>query len=345
MNQSLLFCTLIALVPIVAWIYFFYYQHPAKKTYVVLSFLAGMLSVIPIKLYERYWDITIFRLEHINLFERLADLTRIPTLDTFLAYVITSVVVAFGLYVFTAMMMFCLEVSSGDDTIETFEKKLTQVFESPLIFITTGIIFGVAAYFLNMNVDKAIWFFVMVGALEEFVKHLVTRFSDEMRINSVADAIEFSIMVALGFAFVENILYFLDILTHQYIAFKQLAIYIMLRSVISVTAHVCFSAILGYYYGIAHFASTIYQESAKEHQHPVIKWFHRLVHLKESTVFKEEKMIEGMFLAIVIHALFNSLLEFNKMNLIVILLCGLFFTILNLLHCMDEYQREGMVTH
>ena len=58
---------------------------------------------------------------------------------------------------------------------------------------------------------KTVWFFIIVGMLEEFVKHLVLRFSDEDKITNVQDAVEFAIIAALGFAFIEHIVYFVNL--------------------------------------------------------------------------------------------------------------------------------------
>ena len=342
-DPQIISMAIIALIPIAVWIWFFQVQHHEKRSYVVLTFLAGMLSIVPIKLYERYWDVAILSLENINLFHHIERLTHIPAIDTFLAYVIAFTVVSLGLYIFVAVMMFLLEVISGADSTKVFEKKALKIAQDPLLFVMVGIIFGIAAFFLNIRFEKAVWFFVIVGALEEFVKHLITRFSDEFNLKSVADAIQFSIIVALGFAFVENIIYFLDISGGVGIH-KELIIFVLLRSTVSVTAHVCFSAIMGYYYGIAHFASEIYQEECKRKKHPVIKFVHRVLHCKSSTVFKDEKMLEGMLLAMSIHALFNMLLEKEQMSGVLLLLGVLFTTVLHLLHRTQVHRRIGTVT-
>lgn len=334
---------IIALIPILAWVCFFQSQHAEKKSYVVLTFLAGMLSIIPIKLYERYWDIAIFNLENINLFHHIEQLTHIPNIDTFLAYILAFVVVSVALFLFVAMMMFVLEVLSGDNTAKVFEKKIVKIVEEPMLFIMIGVFFGIAAFMLNLRLGQAVWFFVIVGALEEFVKHLITRFSDEFKLKSIADAIQFSIIVALGFAFVENILYFLDIWEGSGYGSRELMLYVILRSTVSVTAHVCFSAILGYYYGLAHFSSSVYQEERRKRKHPVIQFFHSVFHLKSSTVFKEEKMLEGMLLAMIIHACFNMLLEVEQMTGVILLLGTLFLIIINLLHRTQVHRRTGTV--
>ncbi len=341
MNTQFLILALVAFIPILIWMYFFQTQHREKKVYVALTFLAGMLSVIPIKIYERYWDTAVLSLENINLFEKIEDLTHIPNIDTFFAYILTFTIVSLGLFLFVAVAMFILEVLSGDNTISVFKKKTAKIFESPFLFATTGVIFGVAAFFLNMKLSEAMWFFIIVGALEEFVKHLVTRFSDEFKLKSVADAIQFSIIVALGFAFVENILYFLDIWGGDRYSTGELMVYILLRSTISVTAHISFSAILGYYYGIAHFASEIYQEECRYKRHPLIQFLHSVLHVKSVTLFREEKMLEGMLLAMVIHAIFNTFLEFNKMGIVITMLCVMFFVTVNLIHRTEVHRRVG----
>ena len=64
---------------------------------------------------------------------------------------------------------------------------------------------------VSQNVVYGIfWYSIMIGFLEEYSKHLVVRFADDNTIYSVDSAITFSIIVALGFAFLENILYFVD---------------------------------------------------------------------------------------------------------------------------------------
>jgi len=167
------------------------------------------------------------------------------------------------------------------------------------------------------------------------------RFADENKISSVSDAISFAIIIALGFAFVENVVYISRFWLNTSQNFAGFSAFFLLRSTISVIAHVCFSSIMGYFYGIAHFSNEIYREECRENRHPVLKIVHKIFHLKAAPLFHEEKMLEGLFLAMFVHAVFNSLLEFELVALVIPFLIGIFLYILNLLHRRDNHLRRG----
>lgn len=325
------FLALISLVPIGLWFLFFHYKYKQPLRHVILAFIAGMMSVIPIKLYEKYWHVSVLYFENINLFQSLSDLARIPSLNTFLAFVSLSALVAFGLYVFTGIMMFFLEVFSGDNTIAVYRHKVRKVLESPLLFVSVGVMSGVAAYFLSLSVSEKVWIFVIVGMLEEYIKHLVLRFSSEETIKRIRDAISFSIIVALGFAYIENIMYF-----HDYLAGGSIHgsfwVLFALRSLISVTAHVCFSGILAYFYGLAFFSKEIYRYDLQHNGKSLPYFLHKILHLKGSVLFHEQKLMEGMVLAMFLHAIFNLTLEFGQISLMLTMVVGMFMTILYMYH-------------
>ena len=341
-TTSLLYIA-VSLVPILAWLYFFQRKNPEKRSSVVLTFVAGMLAVLPIKLYEAYWDTAVFYFEHINVFRYMESLAHLPNLSKFLAYITINALVGFGFFLFTGLMMFLLEIGTRDNTLLAFKRKIKKVFESPFFFLSIGIICGIVAFFLSSTLNNRIWFFVVVGMLEEFVKHLVLRFSDEEKVRSVDDALSFAIIVALGFSFVENIVYLHNFAALTSSGVKQISIFFILRSTISIMAHVCFSAILGYFYGVAKFSREIYQQEVQQHQHPIIKKLHQILHLKGSTLFHEEKMMEGMLLAMLCHAIFNGLLEFGKTTIMVPFLMGLFFIVLNLFHRKKIQTQTGVL--
>jgi uncharacterized membrane protein len=47
------------------------------------------------------------------------------------------------------------------------------------------------------------------------------------------------------------------------------------------------------------------------------KWLSQIMHWKKETVFHEEKMAEGLLIAIALHAFFNIFLEMNWVFLLV----------------------------
>lgn len=157
--------------------------------------------------------------------------------------------------------------------------------------------------------------FMFVGVLEEYMKNIVVRGTDRNHLASVDDAIEFCVIAALGFAFVENIMYFFYIWNFQ--GFESLFVSFIFRSIFSTFAHILFSGIYGYFYGLAHFAAPVWQEEVRAKRHPFIGLMHRVLHLKGETIFKEEKMMEGLLIAMLLHAFFNIALEMGWTFMIV----------------------------
>lgn len=157
--------------------------------------------------------------------------------------------------------------------------------------------------------------FLLVGMIEEYMKHIAVKTVDDGRFKSIDDAIEYSIVAALGFAFVENVMYFFYI--WQYQGFDTLYLSFIFRSIFSTFAHVLFSGVYGYYYGLAYFAEPVYQEELRQNRHPLIKLLHKLLNFKSDTMFADEKITQGLLYAVVLHAFFNVILEMNMTFVIV----------------------------
>jgi RsiW-degrading membrane proteinase PrsW (M82 family) len=83
------------------------------------------------------------------------------------------------------------------------------------------------------------------------------------------------------------------------------------RALFSTFAHILFSGIYGYFYGLAYFADPIWSEEVRKGRHPIINLFHTVFHMKRNRVYATEKLSEGLFLAVVLHAAFNVMLEMN----------------------------------
>jgi len=151
--------------------------------------------------------------------------------------------------------------------------------------------------------------FAFVGVIEEIMKMSVVHAADDDRIRHIDDAIMFSILAALGFAFTENILYFYNIWAKQ--GPDHLFVPFLFRSVFSTFAHVLFSSMFGYFYGIAHFAKPLLQEELRNNRHTFWDWYHRVFKFKTATLFHEQKMLEGLTIAVGLHAFYNIFLEMN----------------------------------
>lgn len=148
--------------------------------------------------------------------------------------------------------------------------------------------------------------FAIVGVIEELMKHLAVRMVDTEIFQDIDDVVEISIIAALGFSFTENIMYFHNIWVHQGAA--NLMLPFLFRTIFSTFAHVMFSAIMGYYYGIAHFATPILRQ-----QHAIMwpRLMERIFGVDDESIYAKQKTAQGLLIAAGIHAIFNIFLEMN----------------------------------
>lgn len=118
----------------------------------------------------------------------------------------------------------------------TVPAALIQRYGTPLmgVFIPR---FSLAYYF--------VWAFLLVGISEEGCKFLVLRLYSyrQAAFNEPFDGIVYSVMVAMGFATLENVLY----------VFQHGVATGLLRMFLAVPAHACFGVLMGYHAGLAKF--------------------------------------------------------------------------------------------
>lgn len=329
---------LLSLVSLLIWGFLFYRKDPERKDLTILSFCAGVLSVIPIFTVLGSFGsspITFGQLNiaGLNVYTHIEAIANHGGMERLLIYIIVCILAFFLMYVIVGVIIFILDIFSGEQSVRSYEKILSRSFEAPFIFITLGIIIGLLAYFLDWSLNHVLWKSLMIGAVEEFAKHLVVRFSNENKFRNINDAIEFSIIVALGFAFLENILYFVDRIwlapcnaeeirlgeclfnpkTGTYIhQVGYLLVPFIFRSFFSTLAHVISSGLFGYFYGLATFSSEEVKDYAKRpqsFQFKILSWFHRILHLKADIIYREEKILEGAIIAMVYHGIFDFVLD------------------------------------
>ncbi|MBT3865234.1 PrsW family intramembrane metalloprotease [Candidatus Peregrinibacteria bacterium] len=181
--------------------------------------------------------------------------------------------------------------------------------------------------------------FMFVGVIEEVMKYFAVKSVDSNKLLTVDDAIEFFIIAALGFSFTENILYFYNIWLAEGAA--HLFIPFLFRSGFSTFAHIMFSGIFGYYYGVAHFAKPILQEEIKANRRHWTIWFHKTLSIRKIRLFHEEKIAEGFLLAVGLHAIFNIFLEINATFLTVPFLVGGYITLTYLFSKKNNHKKYG----
>lgn len=213
------------------------------------------------------------------------------------------------------------------------------LYEEPLNFLGVGL-------FLTLFVAVAHWIglpalafsLVFLAFAEEYSKHLVVRFTDDDSIRSIDDAIEFSVIVGLAFAFAENVLwYFPRLLAEQDTGM------LVLRSVLTVLMHAVASGIFGYFYGLAHFAS---HEVRTGHggRGPLYRVLHRSFLFSREGLYHEAKLFEGLILAGSYHAVYNLAASAGRVGLMVLLVGAGAAFLYYLLGLKSNQERIGEIS-
>ncbi|QQR54607.1 PrsW family intramembrane metalloprotease [Candidatus Peregrinibacteria bacterium] len=170
---------------------------------------------------------------------------------------------------------------------------------------------------------------LVVGILEEWVKSGVVRTIDKTKIGiqTINDAVKYSILAGLGFAFTENIFYFYGIWQASGNV-GEFLFPVIFRSIFTVCGHMVFSGIFGYFYGIAKFAKPILETNLYlGEKNRSIYILSKILGTDEASAFKQWTQLKGLLIAMAIHTAFNFALEFSQF-LPVILIVGLGFAYL-----------------
>ncbi len=237
-------------------------------------------------------------------------------MNTVLLWIISGVLA----FVPVAVWLYILFVDKKED-----KKMLALVFSGGILAVLT--VFAIQYIWVYVpSIDPFLWIennitdqtyyfvgiFIVVGVMEEIVKQMMVRYVDTktVLIQTINDSIRFSLVAALGFAFAENIVYFKNVIMTQEI--QTVVVTFLFRSVFTACAHMVFSGIFGYFFGIAKFTIDI-----TKHRHwegKVYLGVHiisRLFQMPYAQAFKEYKILQGLFVAIILHAIFNYVLQMN----------------------------------
>jgi len=158
--------------------------------------------------------------------------------------------------------------------------------------------------------------FVIVALIEEISKFWVLKKNGQAFCSSIDDAIQYGIIIAIGFAFAENILnsnYFLGFVRQYLLNEASPDIIGFLsnvagRSVLTNMVHIVSTGVLGYFLGLAWFASSYMEETReREGMFMIVSLIHRLLRLPKKIVFRSFVVFTGLFCAILLHAVFNFL--------------------------------------
>jgi len=286
------------------WGYLFYKKdyHPQPLKVILQTFGVGLFAMLPVFGYKYVYQNFLPAIAEYQIFR--------PLLDSALL----SGLFAFGVnLILLSLLLFTLSglVSVGVNHFNrnTLVNLKNALREEPLGFAMVSMLLGlmiVGQTWMQNILNKPIIGTILgsilfLAIIEEYIKHLMVRITDDKKIKNIDDAITLSIVVGLAFAFIETIIYS--------IAVGDISL-IFYRSMVSMPIHLVASGIFGYYYGLSHFAQPIVKLEGGEKTYRT-QLFHQLLTLKRSTVYKEEKIVEGIFFATLFHAAMNLLFEFS----------------------------------
>lgn len=160
--------------------------------------------------------------------------------------------------------------------------------------------------------------YLIVGVIEEISKYWVLRHSSHEFFRSIDDTLQLAIIVALGFAFAENLAnptYFVGFVKNYLLEspspqWGPLIGAVFGRGILTMMVHILSTGVLGYYFGLAFFASPLLRKQFEAGRtHPIVFAMHRMLNLRTETLFARVQMAKGLFFAIVLHGLFDFIVS------------------------------------
>ncbi len=158
--------------------------------------------------------------------------------------------------------------------------------------------------------------FLIVGLIEEVSKFWVLKKSGQQFFSSIDDVLQLGIIVAIGFAFAENVMnptYFLAFV-RSYLINPEVPQWgafmgnVLGRAILTNMVHILATGVLAYFYALTLFAKPVLEEehrAGKVHFIPLLVY--KVLRIPEEMTYKLEKLTLGFVIAIALHGIFNFL--------------------------------------
>lgn len=167
---------------------------------------------------------------------------------------------------------------------------------------------------IKTTLVSALVTFMIVGLIEESSKMWVCSRSAKGVVSSVDDVMQLAVIVAIGFAFAENILnptYFVGFV-QQYLLIPESPQWgeflgnVVGRSILTSMVHILSTGVMGYFLGLAIFAGPLVNDVEREGREYIVAYtLSKFLRLPEKAVFRAQMLITGLALATALHGLFN----------------------------------------
>ncbi|PIR49236.1 hypothetical protein COU80_00615 [Candidatus Peregrinibacteria bacterium CG10_big_fil_rev_8_21_14_0_10_55_24] len=156
--------------------------------------------------------------------------------------------------------------------------------------------------------------FLIVGFIEEFSKFWVLKQSGKPFFSSIDDVIQLAVIVAIGFAFAENVLnpsYFIGFIREYLIEPEEAQWGLFLgnvtgRAILTTMVHIVSSGVMGYFLGLAIFARSCLEDERREGSLSLLPTvLHWVLLLPRKHVYRVQMLLTGILLSTMLHGLFN----------------------------------------
>lgn len=156
--------------------------------------------------------------------------------------------------------------------------------------------------------------FIIVGLIEESSKMWVCARSARMVVSSVDDVMQLAVIVAIGFAFAENILnptYFVGFV-QQFLLMPAESQWgeffgnVVGRSILTSMVHILSTGVMGYFLGLAIFAGPVVGDIEHEGKEYIVAYtLSKVLQIPEKAIFRTQMFLTGLCIATVLHGFFN----------------------------------------
>lgn len=279
--------TLLAAIPIAAWLYFTIQKGPSSKKIALLTFACGCITAPALLALQVVWE---------GKTPLIMALIPILILVGIIVESYTKKILAFALAV-TCIASNYISTTKWIWTIKIPEFNLESAIQTNVTSYLIATVFSLLLFVI----------------LEENTKLYVMRTIDKktLYISRINDAIIYSVAAALGFSFGENIYYLYS--AWPLVTTGDLITMYVFRSIFVTGAHMTYSGIFGYYYGVGKFSMVINQQNATEEKQDIItRIITKLFDLPPSEAFRQKTVLKGLFMSMSMHFSINFMLQLQE---------------------------------
>lgn len=250
---------LLSFFPIVIWAYSFSFidNNPLNKKRFLIWVLGWILSVFPILYMEKI--INFINFKYLNVFYYVSEIK-----DFFSSLELSISLSLFLLIIILASFLFwgffwkklnLVKIYFKNFLVFLFFIFVLSLFLILLNFLLKWVDFSISSPINFWNIvfntfKLIIFYYLIVAFIEEAAKHFNFLQSSVLYIKSVRDWVLYAIFVALGFSFIENLLYLWNYYSVYWTSFELLKLYFF-RSTFSIVVHILSSSVIAYYFSKA----------------------------------------------------------------------------------------------